>query len=114
MSESVSLRLFTTAVQVRALANKRGIHGAQKGTGTGFLRVYRLPPVSIIQQVLLLLAVGQQQVLLLLAVGQTGEVWERSNRSDFQSDIGEYQKLQVSTFVCLFKSSKLVCLAIAI
>jgi len=103
MSESVSLRLFTTAVQVRALANKRGIHGAQKGTGTGFLRVYRLPPVSIIQQ-----------VLLLLAVGQTGEVWERSNRSDFQSDIGEYQKLQVSTFVCLFKSSKLVCLAIAI
>jgi len=91
MSESVSLRLFTTAVQVRALANKHGIHGVQNGTGTGFLRVYRLPAVSIIRH-----------VLLLLAVGQTGQVWERSNRSDFHSDIGEYQELQVSTFVCLF------------
>jgi hypothetical protein len=50
MSESVSLRLFTTAVQVRALASKRGILGAQNGTGTGFLRVYRLPAVNIIQK----------------------------------------------------------------
>jgi hypothetical protein len=91
MSESVSLRLFTTAVQARALANKRGIHGAQNGTGTGFLRVCRLPAVSIVQQ-----------VLLLLAVGQTDKVWERSNRNYFHSDIGEYQELQKSTFVCLF------------
>jgi len=104
MSESVSLRLFTTVVQVRALANKCGIHGAQNGTGTGFLRVCQLPAVSIIQQVL----------LLLLAVGQTDEVWERSNRSDFHSDIGEYQELQVSTFICLFKAPKFACLAIAI
>jgi len=72
MSESVSLRLFTTAVQVRVLASKRGIHGVQNGTGTGFLRIYRLPAASIIQQ-----------VLPLLTVGQTDEVWERSNRVIF-------------------------------
>jgi hypothetical protein len=90
MSESVSLRLFTTAVQVRVLASKRGIHVAKNGTGTGFLRVYQLPAVSIIQQ-----------VLLLLTEGQTGEVWEHSNRRGFLSDIGEYQELKVRTFVCL-------------
>jgi len=90
MSESVSLRLFTTAVQVRALAtSKRGIHGAQNDTGTGFPRVYRLPAVSNIQQ-----------VLLLLTEEQTGEVWERSNGSDFLSAIGEYQELKVRGFVC--------------
>ena len=90
MSEAVSLRPFTAAARVRARASSC-IYGAQSGTGTGFFfRVDRFPPVSIVPH-----------VLLLLTEGQTGEAWERSNRSDCLSDIGEYQEVNVLMFVNL-------------
>jgi hypothetical protein len=48
MDEMVNRWPFTAEARVRTLVNPYGICSEQSGTGTGFLRVLWLSPVSII------------------------------------------------------------------
>jgi hypothetical protein len=48
MAQAVSHRPLTSEAQVRARVPPCGICGGQSDIGTGFLRVFRFSPVSII------------------------------------------------------------------
>lgn len=50
----------------------------QIGIGTGYLRVVRFSPLSIIPQLPMFIL-----ILMLFLLGQAGEIWEPSNNSIF-------------------------------